>query len=619
MKWCIFGSKGWIGSYLKELLISKGETVLEINQHFTSFKELQETVKNSEADRIICAVGRTYGGGIPTIDYLEQPGKLTENLESNLQIPVWIAQAAPKTPILYFGTGCIYEYTKDRAVFTEEDDPNFTGSAYSTVKRITDKIMGAFPNVMNARIRMPISDSYHPRDFITKLLNYSKITSIANSMTVLSDILPLLVAALEDGTLFGTINAVNPNAVDHEWILKNHQEITGHVHTYTLEPVEEQSKRLLSRRSNNTLDATKLQNWLELLPDELCQKYNLNFQIPLLQDSLLNILKGRANKQSRRLLVTGGCGFLGSQFINMWMSKYPLDTLLNVDRLDPCASVENIQNRTSSRYTLVVADIANMGLMLNLMNQFEITHVVHFAAQTHVDHSFGNSLSFTESNLVGTHSLLEAARSYGKLKRFLHMSTDEVYGEIKEGSFCEKSLLQPTNPYAATKAGAEFLVRSYGHSFKLPYVIVRGNNIYGPQQYPEKVIPAFAMAVLQGKPMRIQGQGTAVRMFVHVEDVVDGVELVLLKGEDAEIYNIGSRDQYSVMEIAERVLKHYEPTKCLNPCIQFIEDRPFNDCRYSVNTQKIEQLGWSCKIPFSKGLASTLEWYKMNQKRFMLA
>lgn len=619
MKWCIVGSKGWIGSYLKELLVSNGETVVDLNRHFASFKELQETLKNINADRIICAVGRTYGGGIPTIDYLEQPGKLTENLESNLQIPVWIAQAAPKTPILYFGTGCIYEYTADKQCFTEDDDPNFTGSSYSTVKRITDKLMGAFPNVINARIRMPISEEYHPRDFITKILTYSKITSIPNSMTVLSDILPILVAALEDGTLFGTVNAVNPGVVDHAWILKTHEELTGLVHSYTLEPVEEQSKRLLSRRSNNTLDATRLQNWLELLPDELCQKYKLEFQIPQLQDSLLHLLKKRANKHVRRLLVTGGCGFIGSQFINSWMSKYPRDMILNVDRLDPCASVENIQQRTSSRYTLVVADITNTSLMLNLMNQFEITHVVHFAAQTHVDHSFGNSLSFTQSNLVGTHSLLEAARSYGKLKRFLHMSTDEVYGEIKEGSFPETSLLEPTNPYAATKAGAEFLVRSYGHSFKLPYVIVRANNVYGPQQYPEKVIPAFAMAVLQGKSMRIQGQGKAVRMFVHAEDVVEGVELVLLKGDCSEIYNIGSADQYSVMDIASRILNHYVPGKTLKEWIQFVEDRPFNDCRYSVNTKKIEQLGWSCKIPFSKGLATTLDWYKLNQGRFKQA
>jgi UDP-glucose 4,6-dehydratase len=321
----------------------------------------------------------------------------------------------------------------------------------------------------------------------------------------------------------------------------------------------------------------------------------------------------------RRLLVTGGCGFIGSNFINMWMEKYPSDKIINVDRLDECASVNNIRERHSPKYTLVVSDITNSVLMLNLLKQFEISHIVHFAAQTHVDHSFGNSLSFTHSNIVGTHSLLEAARMYGKLERFLHMSTDEVYGEIPEGAFSETSLLSPTNPYAATKAGAEFLVRSYGHSFKLPYVIVRGNNVYGPQQYPEKVIPAFTMALLRNKKMRIQGNGSAVRMFVYVSDVAEGVETVLLQGELSNIYNIGKQEQYSVMDVAKTLLTKLKSGASLEDWIEYVPDRLFNDCRYSVDTKKIEALGWSCKVSFEEGVQRTIDWYREHVADFKQA
>ena len=312
----------------------------------------------------------------------------------------------------------------------------------------------------------------------------------------------------------------------------------------------------------------------------------------------------------RRLLVTGGCGFIGSNFVNMWLEKYPEDILVNVDRLDACASIENVDSKNKPNYTLIIADINNTSFMLNILNQFSITHIVHFAAQTHVDNSFGNSIAFTQSNILGTHSLLEAARSYGKLERFFHMSTDEVYGEIPFGSFSESNILTPTNPYAATKAGAEFLVTSYGYSFGLDYVIARGNNVYGPRQYPEKVIPAFITALLQNKKMKIQGEGTAIRMFIYVSDVVSAVETILLRGIKNNIYNIGKQDQYSVMQVAQIIKERLRPDISLEDCIEYIPDRCFNDCRYSVNTEKLTELGWKSKVSFEEGLLKTIEWYK---------
>lgn len=297
MRWLLFGTKGWIGTQVQQLLHSVGETVLECNDHFTSYQEVWECLSFYHPDRIVCAVGRTYGPGFTTIDYLEQPGKLEENLISNLLVPTWIAQAAKNIPMLYFGTGCIYESTESKKVFKESDVPNFTGSSYSTVKGITDRLMSGFPHVLNARIRMPISEDSHPRDFITKILTYSKITSIRNSMTVLPDILPLLIAFLEEGRFFGTVNAVNPGVTDHQWILEKYKEITGNQHEYELESFEAQSQRLKSKRSNNELDTTVLQGWRAFLSGNTAAKYSLPLTIPTLQESIEHILNTRNRKE----------------------------------------------------------------------------------------------------------------------------------------------------------------------------------------------------------------------------------------------------------------------------------------------------------------------------------
>lgn len=297
MHWLIFGSKGWIGQTIVKLLQGANQTITASDLHFSSFKDLQSLILAVQPDRIVCCVGRTYGPGFTTIDYLEQPGKLTENLESNLMLPVWIAQASI-IPVLYFGTGCIYEYDEAHPMdssktFTEEDEPNFTGSSYSTVKRITDKIMGNFPHVINARIRMPISDDYHSRDFVSKLLSYNKITSIPNSMSVLSDILPALVACLYEGKHYGTVNAVNPGVMEHDTILKLHQSITGKEHNYILESVESQNKRLASRRSNNALSAEKLQTWVASLKEETKELFHVRAPIPSLEVSMTRVIQSR--------------------------------------------------------------------------------------------------------------------------------------------------------------------------------------------------------------------------------------------------------------------------------------------------------------------------------------
>ena len=280
MKWLVFGAKGWIGQQVVSLLQTIGEEVVENAKHFQSFLQLKEYLNSIGADRIVCAVGRTYGPGFTTIDYLEQPGKLTENLESNLLFPVWVAQASDSIPILYFGTGCIYEYDEEhtmdnRVGFSEEEEPNFVGSSYSAVKRITDKIMGQFPHVLNARIRMPISDKDHPRDFITKIMNYKKITSIPNSMTILSDILPSLLAILYEGKEFGTLNSVNPGVIDHKMILDRVEKYSGKLLQYENESLEQQGQRLLSKRSNNELSSKRIETLVLGLKKETCELFSV--------------------------------------------------------------------------------------------------------------------------------------------------------------------------------------------------------------------------------------------------------------------------------------------------------------------------------------------------------
>lgn len=312
----------------------------------------------------------------------------------------------------------------------------------------------------------------------------------------------------------------------------------------------------------------------------------------------------------KNILVTGGCGFIGSNFINYMLDTYTDIFIVNVDRLDYCSDMNNVYHK--ERYRLVVTDLNNSVILNNTLESYNIDSIVHFAAQSHVDNSFGNSIQFTKDNVLGTHTLLECCRVYGKIKKFVHISTDEVYGEVdNEHQGCnEKSLLNPTNPYAATKAAAEFLVKSYYHSFKLPIVITRGNNVYGPRQFPEKLIPRFITKLLNNEKCPIHGQGKTRRNFIYSGDVSKAVDIILRKGEINEIYNIGSDDEYSVIEVLNKLLKELNISKSIEEVSEFVEDRAFNDFRYCIDSSKLELLGWKKTISFEDGLKQTIMWYK---------
>jgi dTDP-glucose 4,6-dehydratase len=310
------------------------------------------------------------------------------------------------------------------------------------------------------------------------------------------------------------------------------------------------------------------------------------------------------------ILLTGGCGFIGSHFINhiFKTNKY---NIINVDAMYYCASENNVDEivRNSYNYTLYKTNLCNFELLKQILVNHQITHVVHFAAQSHVQNSFEDSLQYTNDNIVGTHTLLEACRKYGLIEKFIHCSTDEVYGEsmldVDEKHKTEHSVLCPTNPYAATKAGAELIAQSYQHSFKMPIIITRGNNVYGKNQYPEKLIPRFIQLLKNNQKVTIQGTGNTVRAFLHVYDTVRAFECILEKGQIGEIYNIGCDEkmEFSVMQIAEILIKNMKNTENYNDWIEYVKDRPFNDARYYISNQKLKNLGWTIQISLMDGLS----------------
>jgi dTDP-glucose 4,6-dehydratase len=599
----VFGSNGWIGTQFVELLEKYNIKYASATCRADDSKGIIKDIEHFSPTHIISFIGRTHGTiddkEYTTIDYLEQDGKLVENMRDNLFSPLLLAEISRFRNIhyTYLGTGCIFKYddnhNEDRERgFQEEDSPNFFGSSYSVVKGFTDQMMKMYENTLNLRIRMPITDSMHPRNFITKIVNYEKVCSMPNSMTVLPELLPLIIE-LMNNNITGTINFTNPGTISHNEILEMYKEIVDPSFTWKNFSQEEQRKILDADRSNNYLETSKLENYFPGI-----RNIKDSVRIALQQYKRVN------------LLVTGGCGFIGSNFINYYFPKHTNLKLVNLDIMYYCASEENVspEIRMSPNYTFVKCDLCNYKSVLDILETHSITHVIHFAAQSHVQNSFEDSIKYTHDNVLGTHTLLECSRKYGKIKKFIHVSTDEVYGEsmnsINEKQKTEHSILCPTNPYAATKAGAELIAQSYCHSYKMPIIITRGNNVYGPNQYPEKIIPLFIKQLKEGKKITIQGDGSAVRAFLHSYDTARAFEAILEKGQLGEIYNIGCDEgmEYSVMDVAKILIREIKHTTQYDEWLEYIEDRPYNDKRYYISNAKLKDLGWDIQIDFMSGI-----------------
>jgi dTDP-glucose 4,6-dehydratase len=312
-----------------------------------------------------------------------------------------------------------------------------------------------------------------------------------------------------------------------------------------------------------------------------------------------------------KLLVTGGAGFIGSNFIRYILNHHPDWEVINFDKLTYAGNLENLRDiANDTRYSFVKGDIADPRAVAEAVARLGCDGmIVNFAAETHVDRSIASAGSFVNTDVYGTYILLEAVKKAG-IARYLHISTDEVYGSIEKGSFTEESTLAPNSPYAASKAGGDLLVRSYHKTYGLPVIITRSSNNYGPYQYPEKVIPLFITNALSNEKLPLYGDGKNVRDWLHVEDNCEAIDLVLQKGQTGEVYNIGGGNERQNIEITKFILKELE---LADDFITPVKDRPGHDRRYSIDCGKVKKLGWQAKIKFEAGLKETIAWYKNNK------
>ena len=314
----------------------------------------------------------------------------------------------------------------------------------------------------------------------------------------------------------------------------------------------------------------------------------------------------------KRLLVTGGCGFIGANFVRMELESHPELAITNLDALTYAGNPDNLADLAGDpRYQFVHGDIADRAMVAKLIGEGGFDAVVHFAAESHVDRSIDDATPFLRTNVIGTQNLLDAARA-AKVPRFVHVSTDEVYGTLgpDDPAFTEETPLAPNSPYSASKAGSDLLVRAAFHTHGMNVVTTRCSNNYGPYQFPEKLIPLFITNALTDTPLPVYGDGMQVRDWIHVIDHCRGVDAALRKGRAGEVYNFGGRSERFNMDVTRAVLNLVGKPESL---IKYVTDRLGHDRRYAVDCSKAEsELGWSQSVTFETGLADTVAWYKAN-------
>jgi len=312
-----------------------------------------------------------------------------------------------------------------------------------------------------------------------------------------------------------------------------------------------------------------------------------------------------------KVLVTGGAGFIGSNFIRYFLNRHPDDQVVNFDKLTYAGNLENLKDvEKDPRYKFIKGDICDPGAVEAAVAP-GVDAIINFAAESHVDRSIQSAGSFVQTDVYGTYVLLEAVKMH-KIGRYIQISTDEVYGSINTGSFTESSTLSPNSPYAASKAGGDLLVRAYHKTHKLPVIITRSSNNFGPYQYPEKLISLFTTNALQGKKLPLYGKGENVRDWLFVLDNCEAIDLVFQKGKVGEVYNIGGGSERKNIEIARFILKELNLPES---CIEYVTDRLGHDWRYSLDCGKIKsELGWQAKADFNAALFQTIQWYKDNEE-----
>jgi dTDP-glucose 4,6-dehydratase len=313
-----------------------------------------------------------------------------------------------------------------------------------------------------------------------------------------------------------------------------------------------------------------------------------------------------------KLLITGGAGFIGSNFIRYWFQKHPSDNIINLDKLTYAGNLENlISSEKKKNYHFIKGDITNFELVHYLFEKFKIKYVIHFAAESHVDRSILGSEIFYKTNVIGTNVLLEVARKF-EVERFLQISTDEVYGSLgNEGLFSEKTPLSPNSPYSSSKAASDMMVMAFYHTYGMPVLITRCSNNYGPYQFPEKLIPLMILNSINNKKLPVYGDGLYVRDWIYVIDHNKAVESVFEKGKIGEVYNVGASNEMPNINIIKLILSHLKKGEEL---IEYVKDRPGHDRRYAIDSTKIQtELGWKPSFTFENAIVDTINWYLKNE------
>jgi dTDP-glucose 4,6-dehydratase len=314
----------------------------------------------------------------------------------------------------------------------------------------------------------------------------------------------------------------------------------------------------------------------------------------------------------KNILVTGGAGFIGSNYINHILSERDDYNIINLDNLTYAGNLENLKSSENKKnYTFIKGNISNSELVSFIFNKYKIKYVINFAAESHVDRSILGSEIFYMSNVIGTNVLLEVSRR-NEIEKFIQISTDEVYGSLgKEGLFTESTPISPNSPYSSSKASADMMALSFYHTYKMPVVVTRCSNNYGPLQFPEKLIPLMIINALNNKRLPVYGDGMNVRDWIYVIDHNRAIDMVYEKGKTGEVYNIGASNEMPNITIIKLILAHLKKTEDL---IQYVDDRPGHDRRYAIDSSKIQnELGWKPQHSFESAISETIEWYIQNK------